>query len=471
MIILIKEKADLKNMKQGKRGCKKRGEEMTTNRSRAGSTAIKKGIAALLCLAGFAGAAHATEGMFQHAYGLRHKALAGAGAASIEDATGISINPAGLVDVDSQFNMGLSVFMPFRQYTASGTAMIDVGTHKSTGNVWPAPTLAYVRKLDDHSAFAFSIFGNGGMNTTYKAFARTNGCPPGTPGTGAFCFGKAGVDLMQMFISAGYARKLSDNFSIGIAPILAIQRFKAYGLGNGGAGFSGMSAYPGNFSGVGYDWSAGGGVRVGFLWHITDTFSFGASYQTKMWMSKLDKYRGLFAEQGNLDIPANMQIGVAWQATDSLKLMLDYRRLFFDGVKAIGRSSVFAGTPFGSDGGPGFGWRDTSTIKIGLEYQLSNDLILRAGYAHIWPNPVPSSDTAINIISPGVIRHEFTGGATWRYNAHHDIDVAFMIAPKGKQEGAVPAIYGGGRSKLEMYQFEVALGWTYNFGAGSTRAR
>ena len=444
---------------------------MRKSRSRAAGAVIGRGILALFCLAGLAAGTHATEGMFQHAYGLRHKALAGAGAASIEDATGISINPAGLVEVGDQFNMGVSIFMPFRQYTARGTTMIDTGIHKSTGNVWPAPTLAYVRQLDEKSAIAFSIFGNGGMNTTYKAFARTNPCPLGSPGTGAFCFGKAGVDLMQMFISAAYARRLGDRFSIGIAPIFAVQRFKAYGLGNGGAGFSAMSAYPNHFSNRGYDWSVGGGARFGIMWRISDTLSFGASYQTKMWMSKLDKYKGLFAEQGNLDIPANLQVGVAWQATDSLKLMLDYRHIFNDGVKAIGRSSVFSGAPFGSDDGPGFGWRDTNTIKVGLEFLVSNDLILRAGYAYIWPNPVPSSDTAINIISPGVIRHEFTGGGTWRYNANHDIDFAFMIAPKGSQKGAVPAIYGGGTSKLEMYQFEVAVGWTYNFGNGSTRAR
>ncbi len=422
--------------------------------------------AVFVCLTG--SGAMATEGMFQHAYGLRHKALAGAGVASVEDATGISINPAGLVNVGDQFNIGVSFFMPFRQYTATGTTRISTGTHKSTGNFWPAPTLAYVRQIDADSAFAFSIFGNGGMNTTYKAFASSLGCPAGGP----FCDGKAGVDLMQMFVSAAYARRFGDRLSIGIAPIFAIQRFKAYGLGNGGTGFSAMSAHPGDFSNRGYNWSVGGGVRVGITFRPTDRLSIGASYQTRMWMSKLDRYKGLFAEKGNLDIPANMQVGLAYQLTDDLKVMLDYRHIFYDGVKAIGASSVFNGVDlFGTNAGPGFGWQDTNTIKFGLEYQWNDDLILRAGYAYIWPNPVPATETAINIISPGVIRHEFTGGGTWRYDANNDVDFAFMIAPKGRQGGAVPAMYGGGYSKLSMYQFEVSIGWTYNFGAGSIRAR
>ncbi len=418
------------------------------------------------------GSALATEGMFQHAYGLRHKSLAGAGAASAEDATAISINPAGLVDVGDQFNMGISLFMPFRKYTGTGTSVIEPGTHKSTGNFWPAPTLAYSRQIDADSAFAFSIFGNGGMNTTYKAFARNNPCPavPSSTNTGPFCNGKAGVDLMQMFVSAAYARRLGSHFSFGVAPIFAIQRFKAYGL-QPFADF-GFSAYPSRFSNNGYNWSVGGGVRIGVTFKPTERLSIGASYQTRIWMTNLKKYKGLFAEKGNMDIPANMQVGIAYKISDDLKVMLDYRHIFNEDVKAIGGTSVYDGVhQFGTDAGPGFGWRDTNAIKIGVEYNWSDDLILRAGYAYVWPVPMRKTDTAINIISPGVIRHEFTGGGTWRYNANNDIDFAFMIAPTGHQSGPVPPIYGGGNSKLSMYQFEVSLGWTYNFGAGSKRAR
>jgi len=427
---------------------------------------------ALTFAAGLAGEALATEGMFQHAYGLRHKALAGAGVASAEDATAISLNPAGLVDVGDQFNMGVSFFMPFRKYEATGTGFIQPGTHKSGKNFFPAPTLAYVRQLDANSAVAFSIFGNGGMNTSYKAFANTTpGCAgaviggvPWATGTGPFCNGKAGVDLMQMFVSAAYARKFGDRFSIGIAPIFAMQRFKAYGLN----GFSGLSLDPTNFSGRGYDWSFGGGVRFGVTFKPTDRLSFGASYQTKMWMSKFDKYAGLFENRGDFDIAGNLQVGLAYQFTDNLKVMLDYRRIFYSDVDAISNSSI-TGLAFGASGGPGFGWRNTNTVKLGLEYQWSDDLILRAGYAYIWPNPVRSSDVSINIIAPGVIRHEFTGGGTWRMNANNDIDFAFMIAPTGSQSGANN--YDAGTTKLSMYQLEFSVGWTYNFGAGSTRAR
>ncbi len=422
--------------------------------------------------------AMATEGYFQHAYGLRHKALAGAGAASIEDATGISLNPAGLVGIGDQFNMGISLFMPFRKYTASGTAFVNLGVHKSDKNIFPVPTLAYVRQLDDKSAIAFSIFGNGGMNTTWKADPNPS-CPVGTPSTGPFCFGKAGVDLMQMFVSAAYARKLSDKVSIGVAPIFALQRFKAYGL----QAFAPLSSDPANFTDRGYSYSYGGGVRVGVTFKPSEMVSFGASYQTKMWMSKFKKYRGLFAEGGDFDIPANLQVGLAFQPTSDLKIMLDYRRIFYGDVKSISNAQI-NNPPLGASWGPGFGWRDTNTIKVGLEYQATNNLILRAGYSYMWPQAMDSNSVTFNILAPGVIRHQITGGATYRVDEKNDIDFAFMFAPTGKQsgaerlymdpDGAGPLPLGwyptGGNIDLKMYQFEVSLGWTYNFN-GSSRAR
>ncbi len=427
-----------------------------------GSAAVAA-LAAALCLST---SALATEGMFQHAYGLRHKALAGAGVAAVEDATGISLNPAGLVDAGDQFSMGLSLFMPFRKYEAAGTGFIDSGVHESGRNFFPMPTLAYVRRIDADSAFGVSVFGNGGMNTTYPAFARNLGAAACGPlaGSGAFCDGKAGVDLMQMFVSAAYARRLGRYFSIGVAPVFAVQRFRAYGLN----AFAALSADPAHFSDRGYDWSFGGGVRVGLTFRPTERLSFGASWQSRMWMSRLRKYRGLFENGGDFDVPANFQVGLAWRAGEDLTLMLDYRRIFNSDVKAIGNPSA-NGVSFGAKGGPGFGWRDTNTIKFGLEYQAGENLTLRAGYAYVWPNPVRSRDVSINIIAPGVIRHEFTGGGSWRINAAESLDFAFMFAPAGRQKGANN--YDAGVTELSMHQVEVSIGWTHRFGAASAPAR
>ena len=170
-------------------------------------------------------------------------------------------------------------------------------------------------------------------------------------------------------------------------------------------------------------------------------------------------------------------MGSALKPTDALKLMVDYRHIFYSDVDAIANRGVCnsASTRLGAKNGCGFDWRDTNTIKVGLEYQWSDNLILRAGYAYTFPNPVRKRAVIFNTIAPGVIQHEITGGGTYRLNANNDIDFAFMFAPKTSVTG--PEIHPflgtptGNTIKDWMYQFEFSVGWTYNFGAGSTRAR
>ena len=67
-------------------------------------------------LIGSLGIAQATEGYFQHGYGARNKALAGAGVADTRDATAVAVNPAGLVHVEDQLNAAVSIFAPRREY-------------------------------------------------------------------------------------------------------------------------------------------------------------------------------------------------------------------------------------------------------------------------------------------------------------------------------------------------------------------
>ena len=62
------------------------------------------------------------------------------------------------------------------------------------------------------------------MNTDYDVHTNIAPCP------GPFCGGKAGVNLEQAFLAIGYAHRFGS-VSVGIAPILAVQMFNAYGLG------------------------------------------------------------------------------------------------------------------------------------------------------------------------------------------------------------------------------------------------
>ena len=53
-------------------------------------------------------------------------------------------------------------------------------------------------------------------------------------------------------------------------------------------------------------------------------------------MDEFDRYSELFAENGDFDIPANVAAGIAIQATPKLKVAVDYQRIFYSDVDAVG---------------------------------------------------------------------------------------------------------------------------------------
>jgi long-subunit fatty acid transport protein len=70
-------------------------------------------------------------------------------------------------------------------------------------------------------------------------------------------------------------------------------------------------------AGAGYDTSFGGGVRLGWTWQASQNLKVGATYQSRLWMTKFDKYAGLFAERGGFDIPSNYALGFAYKIDSS----------------------------------------------------------------------------------------------------------------------------------------------------------
>ena len=188
-------------------------------------------VCALISVATLASPATATNGYFANGYGGQSKGMAGAGVAVPTGVLGMAQNPATGVKVGNQAGFCLTTFSPNRDVEIAPGGPLTPGTHKSQNDVFFIPCGGANWKLDDRSSLGAFVFANGGMNTEYD----TNFLA----GLGA---GSAplGVNLEQAFITLNYARKVNDRLSFGIAPILAVQRFKAQGL----QAFSGLSVSP-----------------------------------------------------------------------------------------------------------------------------------------------------------------------------------------------------------------------------------
>jgi long-chain fatty acid transport protein len=380
----------------------------------------------------------ATEGYFSHGYGAVNKSLAGAGVASGFDAMSQATNPAALTQVDPQFTIDFSLFSPRREANLAGNNVVP-GIHESDNDYFLIPSIAGSYAIDDVSAWGWAIYGNGGMNTTYPPIG-----PFGSPG-------QTGVDLSQIFFQGTYARDVGGGVTLGIGPIFAVQRFKAYGI----QAFSGFSSDPTKLSNNGYDWSYGLGGRLGLQWEIVPALRFGASYQSRTYMTEFDEYKGLFAEQ-----PPALQAGFSWQTTPDVTLLADWKRIWYSDVESVGNPFAFPPPFLGDDGGPGFGWEDIDAFKFGVQWQSSPTIALRAGIG-LNDNPIPSSEVLFNVLAPGVQEQHYTAGLTWQHTPNSAFNFGAMYSPSNSVTGPNP--FGGGDITIEMYQWELTAGWTRTF--------
>jgi len=380
--------------------------------------------------------AHATNGYFSHGYGMKAKGMAGVGIALPQDSLAAATNPAGIAMVGNRLDVGVDWFKPNRN-TELTTAMGPLaGTYSGNGDSsFLIPEFGYNRSIDADSAFGVAVYGNGGMNTKYTDFnTRTGGAFFGT--------GDLGVDLQQLFIAPTYAMKVNADNAVGVSLNLAYQMFKAEGLQNFG------------IMNPGTDSSTGWGVRIGWTGQVTPAVTLGATYQTKTKMGKFDKYKGLFAEQGGFDIPANYGIGIAFKLDDSTKLAADIQTIQYSGVKSIANSGASPGA-LGASDGPGFGWKDMTVFKLGASHKYNNNLEVRAGFS-TGKQPIPENENFFNVLAPGIVENHLTLGATWTLANNGEVTVGYMHAFKKTVTGTAPS-----GINLNMYEdsIGVAYGW------------
>lgn len=374
---------------------------------------------------------------------MKAKGMGGASVAVTDNAFAGINNPAASVWAGNRVDLGVDIFMPKRSAarSAPGFGGMLEGDVKSDGSAFAVPEFAYNKKIDDRMSWGVTVYGNGGMNTEYPGGNVTCSADGGvtTYQGNLLCGqGKLGVDLMQLIIAPTFAYKLDTQHSVGVSPLLVVQQFKATGLD----AFAGFSMAPDKVSNTGTDRSTGVGVRLGYLGQLSDTLKFGATYSPKIKMGKFDKYAGLFAGAGSFDIPENYALGVNVQVTPAVSVAADYSRINYSGVTSIGNPmrNLMAGNPMGSPNGPGFGWSDVSVIKLGVQWQATPTMVLRAGYNQS-TNPVKPENVTFNILAPGVIKQHYTLGGTYALSKDAEFTWAYMYAPKNTVTG--PSMYNG----------------------------
>jgi long-chain fatty acid transport protein len=493
------------------------------------STTLRRSVtAALAACVAIPVTASATNGYFAHGWGTKSKAMAGVATALPQDTLVTATNPAGMAFVGTSLDLGVSFFNPSdRGYEANPDFAVNEmgfptgpfvtpGQYDSSADWFLIPSFGYNREIDEYSTIGVALYGNGGLNTDYRerpvwenfagapnqlAVPDPSMAPPGTiaspsgflftatmppqpvtnpnatpaqgntnPGGVFTATASTGVNLEQLFIEIPYTYKIGNGKqSVGIAPVFAVQNFEAKGL----QPFRAASVKPDKVSNNGKEWSYGFGVHVGWFGEINDQLSAGLSYRTKMWMSDLDDYSGLFADGGAFDIPAMFNLGLAYKVQPNLTLAFDYQHIFYDEIDAIANSNDNDISPcfapgvkpafcLGGKDGLGFGWDSMDVFKLGLRYDHNEKLSLMGGVSY---NTEFSSgrQALFNVLAPATIRWHLTAGATYRHSDSDAFNLAFSYMPKETLDGTSPSITQTQSGSIYMEQMDIELSWSHFF--------
>lgn len=424
----------------------------------------------------------ATNGIFLPGYGIQSESMGGVGIASGQDSISAAANPANLSYVGMRGDVDLTVFNPnvkanvtspcslfgfsFGCYR-NGNSYTQMGWVESTADLYFIPNMGMSMPLNEKLSAGLAFVAASGMGSAYNPnFFSFNATSTPVPANNS----KVGIQLMQLIVPISIAYKPVESQSLGFSLVPAAQRFSASGLD----AFSsfGISSDPSHMTGQGFDFSYGAGARIGWIGKFLDNkLALGATYSSKTYMTKLDKYRGLFPNGGEFDIPANFGFGITLRPTDKWMIAFDLNKIMYRDVAAFGNAApglvgtepnitalyglcngpTYAAACLGQPGGMGFGWKNQTVYKFGVAYKATEKLTLKAGYNYA-ASPIPDTALTFNLLAPATSEKHYSIGMTYTVSDNLDVSAMYMRSPPHSQyESNLQVINSGGFTMNQNY--------------------
>jgi long-chain fatty acid transport protein len=189
--------------------------------------------------------------------------------------------------------------------------------------------------------------------------------------------------------------------------------------------------------------STGWAGKLGMVYRASPTLTLGASYQFESSLGdmKTSSNGAALSVEGfpqaipgritvvDFQWPSMLGVGAAWQATPTLLLAADIKRVGWSGVMKDFRMRFDSvAVPF--DGSVSFAlpqnWKDQTVTSLGLGWSVRSDLVLRAG-VNLSSNPIP--EALVNPLFPATEKRHYTAGLGWQLSPAGALNASLTVAP------------------------------------------
>ncbi|MEO7916632.1 MAG: hypothetical protein ABIR16_03230 [Dokdonella sp.] len=214
------------------------------------------------------------------------------------------------------------------------------------------------------------------------------------------------IGLQRSVATPSISLALGESTVVGVSAVLAYQRFASLGMGL--ADFT-VSQRPTTWASR--ESSFGTGVRLDSFQQITPRLALTAGYQTRVDMDAFNTYRGVYADAGDFDIPAQTSFGASYALTPNFSTDLGIDRLNYSDIKPFTSN----GLPLrflallGDGLSPNFAWQDLTVYSAGWSWRNSVLGELRFRYT-TRQQPLPTSALLAQALQDDISRYSLSMG-------------------------------------------------------------
>ena len=462
-----------------------------------------------LCAAGVMASplAYATNGMNLEGYGPVASAMGGASMAYDNGTAAVMNNPAtlGLMSEGSRADIALGILAP--DITSKYTGMPSAD---SSATAFYMPAMGYAHK-SGKMTYGVGVFSQGGMGTEYGAnsfLAAGSGKEVRSEvGVGRFIvplvyqvdekitvggsldFVWAGMDLKMAMSGAQFGDMAFGTKTYGTASGSMVNIL-------GGA----IGTNPGQLSSTGpINWARvdfsdngdftgqakgnGGAFKLGGTYKVSPQLTLRATYHSKPALGDLTTSGAEMSMNVNVNgapgpftvpvtgsisvkdfqWPQTFGFGAAYQASDKLLIVADYKNIGWKDVMKDFKVTFTANAVQTDANALAFGlggqvvdmtmiqnWEDQNVFEIGGAYKMDDALTLRAGI-NVANNPVP--DKYMNPLFPAIGQNHVSLGAGYVISSASSVDFSYvqMLTKTATATGTPLSVDFGGYSTQIMY--------------------
>jgi long-chain fatty acid transport protein len=307
------------------------------------------------------------------------------------------------------------------------------------------------------------LFGIAGYSLNYPASTTNPILYPQVPGPGHLSpgFGNVYANVSILEIIPTVAMKVTDRLSLSAGPTIQSAQFIA-------TPFAFAAPNPNGYAtGAGTETSWGMGLQLGAFWQGDSGINLGASYKSPQWFLPVD-FHGTDASGLPRDFnfqfsyPQIVSLGTSYTGIERWMFATDVR--YFDWKNTSGT----AGNPaqFAPDGTlTGLGWRSTWSVSLGSQYQLTDAVALRAGYAFS-QSPITDATAGFNVGTPLILQQSFNVGSTLKLSKSLAAHIVYVYQPQNSVNGPFQTPVGpvpGSNVGYSVSAHAISLGLTASF--------